>query len=427
MNSWIKSQFKQIAQAGLKVFIFKIKKLFTLIASVFLIIPALPIFLFFRIISNFFLIRFCRIPSKRVGHLILDTDQYLNTSKKNSDLDFFFLEKPISNSELIKLYSRHLIIIPEIFLLPFIILNKIKLLGNAKHIFTMSDIEGWTCRNRKNENFQYFNKKDNEKGESFLKNLGLNKDSKFVCLLCRDNKYNENFFQKTYDLDYMKRGDRSTFRNCNIENFRSACEYLLNRGYYIFRVGEKVLKPFVINNKNFFDYSTNGMRNEFLDIYLGGKCDFFLSSGSGIDSITEVFHRPRLYVSKTRLAYIPIYYHKQLTITKHFVRMENNSKITLSEIFDLNLPIATKNSEFEEKNIKLIENSPDEIKNAVIEMIELIRNNFNRSEERIFYENKFWSLFKKKSEEKNIKHLQHELYFSNFGLNYLKQNPHLMI
>jgi putative glycosyltransferase (TIGR04372 family) len=428
MNLWIKSQIKQVSLGGFEVFKLKLKKFFISFLYFLFIILYFPFFLIIRIISGFFFLRFCRIPSRRVGHLILDADQYLNNSKKNPGLDIFFLEKPVSNMELINLFKRHIFILPELFILPFIILNKIKFLGNASHIFTMSNHEGWTCRSRKNENFQYFNSRDNERGEFFLKNLGITKNDKFVCILCRDSTYVENLFKKkTYDFDYLERGDSSTFRNCNIENFRSVCEYLLSKGYYVFRLGEKVSGPFIIKNKNFFDYSTNGMRNEFLDIYLGGKCEFFLSTGSGIDSIAEVFHRPRVYVSNARLAYIPIYYHKQLTISKHFVKINDNSKLTLSEIFDLNLPMATKNSQFKEKKIKLIENNSDEIKDATIEMIDLINNNFILSEEKTFYEKKFWTLFKKKSLEKNINHLDPNLYLSNFGLNYLKQNPNFMI
>ena len=156
MNSWIKHQFKQIRLGGFQTLIFKVKQFFITLFSFVLIIPYFPVFLIIRFVSKLFLIRFGRVPSRRIGHLILDGDQYLNKSKKLS-FDFFYLETPVCNSELIRLYSRHLIIIPYIFILPFIMLNKVKFLGNPKHIFEMSDIEGWTCRNRKNENctFKY--------------------------------------------------------------------------------------------------------------------------------------------------------------------------------------------------------------------------------------------------------------------------------
>ena len=39
------------------------------------------------------------------------------------------------------------------------------------------------------------------------------------------------------------------------------------------------------------------------------------------------------------------------------------------------------------------DNSPEEIKNAVIEMIDLIKNNFEVNEERRIIENKFWKNF----------------------------------
>ena len=68
---------------------------------------------------------------------------------------------------------------------------------------------------------------------------------------------------------------------------------MTDNGYYIFRMGQKVSKPFSINNEKFIDYATLGIRTEFLDIFLAANCEF-LSTGSGLDSVSRIFNKPRL-------------------------------------------------------------------------------------------------------------------------------------
>ena len=52
------------------------------------------IFLIIRLISNFFLIRFGKIPSRRIGHFIIDTNLYIYNLRKNpkNSIDLFCLE-----------------------------------------------------------------------------------------------------------------------------------------------------------------------------------------------------------------------------------------------------------------------------------------------------------------------------------------------
>lgn len=425
---WTENQFNQIKSGNYKIFLFKVKKCLFYLFIIFLILPAFPIFLIMRFLSKIILIRFGKIPSRRFGHFILDVDQYLCMLQKPKfpTYDFFYLEKPVSNNELVKLFGKFLKIIPSILILPFEILNNFKFIGNSKHNIILNEKEGWVTRNRYNDlnKYNYFSKKDFERGNFFLKNLGINKEDKFICLLCRDNEYIKHLYSKTYDLEYTKIGDQSTYRNCSIDNFRLICEYLTSKGYYIFRMGDKVSKPFFIKSKKFFDYSTLGMRNEFLDIFLSANCELFLTTGSGLDSTAEVFNRPRVIVSNPRIGYITTNYEKQLTIFKHFI--SNNKKITLSEIFNLGLAEATRNYQFISKNINLVENNPEEIRDAVIEMLELIQNNFMISDERKNIEQKFWKIFKKKISDQNLSFL-HKNYLSHIGYNFLNQNTHLLI
>jgi len=427
---WSKSQIKQLKSGDFKIFNHKIKKLILLFFIFILILFFFPLFLIIRIISNFILIRFGLLPSRRIGHFANDVNLYLCTFKKKTffQYDFFYPEKPICNFTLLKIYKKYLIVLPEIFILPFVLLNKIKFLGSPKHNIKLNPYaEAQDLRDRDidDKKINYFNQKDIQLGYSFLKDLGLSRDDKFVCLLCRDEEYVKNLFKQTYDVDYRNYGDISTFRNSNIENFRLVSEYLTGLGYYVFRMGEKVSKSLSINNKRFFDYATSGKRNEFLDIFLSSHCDFFITTGSGLDILPAIFDRPIVLVSCAQVGWTRSSNKKQLTIFKHFKNKNDAKNLTLSEIFDFNLAGA-KTDIFKEKQVEVIENTPEEIKEAVIDMLELMKNNFVVSEQNSYLQSKFWNLFKEKINKHGLTSMHANFFKSHIGYSFLKKNKNFL-
>jgi putative glycosyltransferase (TIGR04372 family) len=425
------NQINQIKTGGIKVIIYKIKKLVSIFFILIMILFFFPFFLIIRTISNFILIRFGSLPSRSIGHFSCDANSYICGLEKEPyfKYDFFFLQKPVCNYALVRLFQNFLLIFPEILILPFIKLNKIKFIGHPKHFvipnryYTGVDLRDRDIEDKK---INYFDQKDIQRGNSFLKNLGLNQDDKFVCLLCRDDAYVKDLFSRTYDWDYTQNNDVSTFRNCRIENFELASKYLIELGYYVFRMGAKVSKPFSINNKKFVDYATVGIRNEFLDIFLSANCDFFLSTSSGLDSVAEVFDRPLVIVSHTAIGHIRSSNKKHLTIFKHQINEENKKSLTLSEIFDYKLADAEKLNVFKKKNINLIENSPEEIKEVVIEMLKLKKNNFMANDKKNYLQLKFWNLFKNKINQYNLKKFHANFFKAHVGSNFLEKNKNFL-
>tara|TARA_Y100000768_G_scaffold385560_1_gene371921 strand:- start:7350 stop:8660 length:1311 start_codon:yes stop_codon:yes gene_type:complete len=430
--SWVKSQIIQLRKGDKKIFIYKIKKFFFIILIFISTIIILPFFLIIRLISNFFLIRFGKIPSRRIGHFIIDTNLYIYNLRKNpkNSIDLFCLEKPVCNKALLKIFKKYLITVPDIIMLPLLYLNKIKYLGHNKHNIILNPYySGHDLRTGKeaDEKINYFNKNDNEIGNSFLRKLGLKETDKFVCFLCRDEEYYKYLFNKTYDKDFYFSGDQSKFRNTKIENFRSACEYLTDNGYYIFRMGQKVSEPFSINNEKFIDYATLGIRTEFLDIFLAANCEFFLSTGSGLDSVSRIFNKPRVRVSNSRISLVDTTCKRDLYMPRHHFHKSTNKELTLTELFDTGLATASKDLEFQEKKVITKDNSPEEIKNAVIEMIDLIKNNFEVDEERRIIENKFWKNFLNKMNDHGLQRLLNgNKFYSHVSINFLKENDEFM-
>ena len=109
---WLKSQINQLKTGDIRVINYKIKKIILFLSIFILTLLFLPLFLIIRILSNLFLFRFGRVPSRRIGHFANDVNLYL-CLKKNSkyQYDFFYLQKPISNYALLKVYKKYLAIL----------------------------------------------------------------------------------------------------------------------------------------------------------------------------------------------------------------------------------------------------------------------------------------------------------------------------
>ena len=71
------------------------------------------------------------------------------------------------------------------------------------------------------------------------------------------------------------------YRDSEISTYVEAAEVLAEMGYTVFRMGALVKETLVSKHPRVIDYATNGMRTEFLDVFLGAYCAFCISTGSG--------------------------------------------------------------------------------------------------------------------------------------------------
>ena len=159
------------------------------------------------------------------------------------------------------------------------------------------------------------------------------------------------------------------YRDCNVQNYILAAKELADRGYYVMRMGAKVKEAINIEHSMIIDYATNGMRTDFMDIYLGAHCDFCISNGTGYEGVSYIFRKPILFIDHVPFGDINTYNKNTLITTKkHWLKSEERF-MTFEEIFR-SVAFFQRTNEFNELKIDLIESSPEEIKAAVIEMSE---------------------------------------------------------
>lgn len=219
-----------------------------------------------------------------------------------------------------------------------------------------------------------FKPKEILRGMNFLNSLGFEEGQKFVCLHVRDSSY----LQKSNYLGYSSRHDWShhDYRNSKISTYVAAAKALADMGYVVFRMGAVVEKPLVSKHPLIIDYASNGMRTEFLDIFLGAHCTFCVSTGSGWDSIPQIFRRPSLYVNLLPIFPISCVVRDLLIYPK--ILQDRVTKVTLglAEIVKRDIQTKHETNCYESAEVEFRDLSSDELVEAVTEMAARVEGTF---------------------------------------------------
>ncbi|MDA9625130.1 TIGR04372 family glycosyltransferase [Candidatus Pelagibacter bacterium] len=383
--------------------------------SLIFFLPITIIFgIFIKIIKPILIVRWSHLINTRIGHYLTNPDLYLLEKKDKIQsqnikyFDIFYKPGLIScNKQIDKMWSQKLNILPWFLIYPLEFLRKRGLIFSNENTFKTSarDINNLIDTSKPNLKFS-----NNEilKGEKFLESQGLSPNDRFVCLMARDEAY----LNKNYEYHY--------FRNANIENYKKSCEFLNSKNIFVFRMGKKVKKKISFQSKKTIDYANSDLRNDFLDIYLGSKCLFWLSTGSGIDSTAQVFRKPIAYTNQVPIGHITTYQKNALVIFKHYFDSLTHEKIKYSDLIKKNLAFAYSGDQFIKNNIYIKDNSENEILELTKEMISRI-------------ENSFWSHYPK-NKDKQVKFWQkfpyikelHGTITSNIGKNFIDKNENLI-
>jgi len=390
------------------------------------IIPLLLIYF----IRPFKIIRFQRLSTEVVGSFAEHTETYLckkkiKSEKKNNYIDFFCYGK-ISNIQLAKMVKKKINVLPRYLLEPIIIINRFF----SKYI-TALVIHEINLKSYRDVNDLYtkyspnleFTEEELKLGKSILLEMGLKKDSKYICFVIGDSEYKKKSSLIKHDMSYHD------FRNFNSDNFIKAAEKIAEKGYYVIRMGKHVEKKFTSNNKKIIDYANSKFRSDFMDIFLGAHCELCVTTATGIDTIPLIFKKPIAAVV-VPLGYIQTYNDRFINITKH--HFLNGRKLNAKEIFENKLGFLLSSDLFKEKNLVLKDPSPEEICEFVLEAFyRFVEKKINYKEE---LQIKFRSQFKKYLDfaasndliyQKNLKLdqiLQPDIIKGFFGTDYLIKN-----
>lgn len=384
IKNFVKKQFFQIKSGGTKILFNKVvllnKIIINRIIDLLLYVISIPIVLVARLISPLYLVRFGYIVGARIGHFVFDVEYYLSQKKlglhprRSKDVFFYRWGKP-ANSYFSKLAKRNLIILS--FAKYLYKVNKYipggkKNFIETAHTYGSRDIYGYY---RQCDVQLKFNLIDNDRGNAYLNELGIKKSDKYICLQVRDSKYLEEFHSHGVDWSYHD------FRDSNIDSYEEAILALIDKGYWVFRMGKIVKEPLKINHPNVIDYANSENRNDFLDIWLMANSYFTISTSSGLDDVSKAFRKPMVYVNFLPIGLFEFYGNNYINQPKYLKSKITGEYISLLELIKMeaikpNIPPLS----YEKLNIEVIDNTSEDIKNAVMEMEAKLSGTWNVEE-----------------------------------------------
>ncbi len=382
---------------------------------------AVPVVVAIRMIRPWFLVRFGCLMSTRIGHFAADTELYLCERDAGINLpaqrhvDLFYMIKPICNQQLATMWKRVLHVWPGWVLFPIDRVNCLMPGGTAHQIGynTSLDRDVHNLLDRSPSHLA-FTAEEEAQGEAGLRAMGIPPGSPFVCLLVRDSAYLDAHLPHVWSYH--------SYRDSDVQRYVFAAEELASRGYFVIRMGAKVSGAIRTAHPKVIDYAVNGMRSDFMDIYLGAKCAFCISTGSGFDEVPEMCRRPIVYVNFVPLGYIHTYRGECISVPKHYFMKKENRRLTFREIFACGIGFSTHASDYELKGVQLIENTADEICDAAIEMAERLDGTWQAREDEEELQRRFWDIFRADAKDAYLGGPLHGEIRSRFGAAFLRNN-----
>lgn len=221
---------------------------------------------------------------------------------------------------------------------------------------------------------------DRKFGWSVLKKLGVPEGAWFVCIHCRESGF--------YPAEAFH-----SFRDGNIMTYVPAMEAVTACGGWCIRMGDKTMKP-LPQMTNVIDYALDPEKSERMDVFLcaAGRC--FLGANSGLCNLANIFGVPVAMANQVPLAHVLPYGYVDLAIPKLYWSVADQRLLTFKEILDSPGCGYDESKHFEQAGIKLVDNSPEEIRELLLELLETATATVEYSEEDNERQRRFKSLMR---------------------------------
>ena len=381
----------------------------------------IPIVLLSRISRPLIQIRFGPIGNHVLGHFSFDTEYYLTDMdiSRSKTVDFFYFRSSQSANEQWEIMVKRKMRVHP--LTAYLDKANRCIPGWEAHYARLVH-EGIPLSGRdprgllRNSKIQMsFTKEENERGRSFLEQIGMGPDQHFVCIIARDSGYKDKYMTK-----WGKKRDWSyhNYRDSDINNYSKTAHALAQHNYFVFRLGKGVNESLKTKHDNVIDYATSEFRSDFLDIFLSRYCRFFINGESGLSSVPNLFRVPIVFVNLAAIEYVFSWNSNIISIPKKYWLSNEKRFMTFKEIFECGAGRFGRTDQYEKLGIELIENTPDEILDVTMEMHQMLNGTWKTSEEDEVLQERFWEMLPKSELHGELR--------GRIGAEFLKQNSALL-
>tara|TARA_X000000368_G_scaffold91441_1_gene69882 strand:+ start:12924 stop:14228 length:1305 start_codon:yes stop_codon:yes gene_type:complete len=322
-------------------------------------ISMIPIVLILRASSKFIIIRFGRVFTGRIGHFAADVDQYLieinNQGFKSIDLLHF--SDGFAANQFMKVIAKRYLRLNYFNRYLFLANSFLPNSGNYSIQNSYDKNGSRDCKNlyQKNAPQMEFKDSENQLGIDFLKSIGCN-DKKFVCLGIRDSAF-------------IGKNEQDDYRDSDIDDYKEAALSLTKKGYIVIRMGKVVEKEFNTSNPMVFDYASSSKRSDFLDIWLAANCSFYISTSTGLDAVAVMFRRPIAFVNGPAIGTLSSSSNKHsIWQSKKYFKKDGKTPLSVLDQINEGLVYLNHGGEICRKGFLVKDNTPEEIKEACLEV-----------------------------------------------------------
>ena len=375
---------------------------------------AVPVVLLMRLARPLVWIRVGAIPSSRVGPFAANIEIYL--CERDARLhgsrvvDLFYHALPVCNRQLQAMWDR---------VLP--VGRFVGSLARVNQWFPVAKAHEVPMRRPGDRDLHgllavaaphlAFTDEECRRGRTFLQERGIHEGMPYVCFQAREAVY----LSRTYpDRGWGYHG----FRNTDVRSMLPAVAALADRGYAALRVGAIVEAPLRLGHPRVLDYASSG-RTDFLDIFLGAHCRFYLGDSSGFLCIPEIFRRPLAIVNIIPLEYAHSWGPHDLFIPKRLWLRAERRWLTFREILESGIGRTfQRTDQYEAAGLDVVDNTPEEITALALEMDARLSQTWQAAPEDEELQRRFWALFAGSP--------LHGVIRARVGAAFLRQQAHLL-
>lgn len=336
-----------------------------------------------------------------IGHLAIEPDAYLRSCRLGIETKKRMIllaptkrwgnypEFITCNKSLLHYWKKHFIVLESP--IAFGYFTKIKCWKKLNY-----DISHYAMQYSKTSPLYQIYRKDNggpflrleeshqKQGWEFLKSFGMKETDWFVCFHARAHDHTP----KEKDLLYAP-------RNGDINTYFSALKEIEEAGGWCVRMGHPNAPPLDSRFSKLsrtIDYTKSGQTSDVLDIFLAAKCRFFLGGSSGISLLSTIFNIPVLHANLIPFCHPPLKT-SDLLLPKLYYKKSLGRLMKFSEITSSPCAQFLYKSDFEREGIELIDNTEEDIRKAVNEMLAKLKGQSICSEVQIKLKQKFRQCF----------------------------------
>jgi putative glycosyltransferase (TIGR04372 family) len=204
---------------------------------------------------------------------------------------------------------------------------------------------------------------DKNRGKRALLEMGIPDGVWHVCVHSRESGYSGG-----YDFG-------QSFRNSEIESYGMAIDEIVNRGGWCIRMGDDSMRP-IRSKKGVVDYAHYDEKPDWLDVYICATAKLFLGNSSGIAALSSIFGIPVAAANMVPIGAILQGGYLDISIPKLYKDKKTGRYLKFKEMFESDIANSRSDWEIAGSGYEVISNSPEDIRNLLVEQLDRINLNF---------------------------------------------------